>query len=137
MPHLLISFELRDPVRQAALVVAAIEDLGPATKLLRNSWFVCSELSAEDAASGIHRLMQPEDVLFVLDVPKKVAAMFNVDDAGVSFLMRHLKQCGVLDGVAPAVSSKRHLPPQRDVSAAARARGGSEHAEPDRGRQPH
>ncbi len=90
MTHkLLVSFELRDWLRQGTLIAAAIEELGPATRIFGTSWVVWSEAAAEEVASGIQQVLGPNDGLLVLDLDAQVAAMLNVDDHAVQFLKRH------------------------------------------------
>jgi hypothetical protein len=89
MPHnLVVSFEIRDPVRHASLVVGAIEELGAATRIFGTTWYVRSDLCAEDAAERVRDMMHADDGLMVIDVSQNAAATLNVDDRCVHFMRR-------------------------------------------------
>jgi hypothetical protein len=87
--NILVSFELRDWLRQGALIVGAIEEFGPATRILGNSWFVCSDTPAEEVARSMQQVLGPLDALLIVDLGAHIAAMSNVDDRSVQFLKRH------------------------------------------------
>ena len=91
MTNLMVSFEMRNWARQAPLVVAAIEDLGPATRIFGTTWFVCASCAAEEAARSIQRVMDANDGLLVLDVESPVAALINIEQRSVDFLATHWK----------------------------------------------
>jgi hypothetical protein len=86
---ILVSFETRNWLRQAGLIVAAIEEFGPAARILGSSWFVVSDSPAERVASSLQQVMGPEDGLLVVDLEAQVAAMSNVDDRSEQFLRRN------------------------------------------------
>jgi hypothetical protein len=90
MTHkILVSFETRDWLRQGGLVVAAIEEFGPAARILGSSWFVLSDSPAEFVATSLQQVMGPDDGLLVVDLEAHVAAMSNVDDRSGQFLRQH------------------------------------------------
>jgi hypothetical protein len=89
----MVSFEKRDWVRQAPLIVAAIEELGPATRIFGRTWFVCSSCPAEEAARSIRRVMDADDGLFVVDLESRIATLINVEPVSVNFLRKHWR-CG-------------------------------------------
>ena len=91
MTNLVVSFEMRNWLRQAPLIVAAIEELGPATRIFGTTWFVCASCPAEEAARCIQLVMDAADGLFVLDVDSRVAALVNVEPRSVEFLAQHWK----------------------------------------------
>lgn len=101
MANLLVSFELRNWVRQGPLIVAAIEELGPATRIFGTTWFVCSSFSAETAAENIQQVMDGEDGLMVLDLARKIVALGNVDAHAFDFLVRHWR-----DDAAPTIHNR-------------------------------
>ena len=87
--NLMVSFETGDPLREGALIVGAIEELGAATRVFGSTWYVCSSLPAPEAARRLWAVMDTCDVLMVVDVSHNVSAMFNVDDRSVQFMTRH------------------------------------------------
>jgi hypothetical protein len=89
MHNLLVSFEIRDWQHQGALIVAAIEELGPVTRIFGSTWYVCSRLAADEAALLIRDLLQSDDGLMVADVANNMAVMLNVDDRSVDRMQRH------------------------------------------------
>jgi hypothetical protein len=106
--NLLVSFELRDWLRQGALIVAAIEEFGPVTRIFGTSWVVCSEVPAEEVAASIQPVLGSADALLVLDLEAHVAAMFNVDDRSVQFLRRHWRAADA-DAVGSLLASEDPL----------------------------
>jgi hypothetical protein len=89
MPHnLVVSFEIRDPVRHASLVVSAIEELGAATRIFGTTWYVRSDFCAEDAAERVRDVVHEDDGLLVIDLSQNTAATLNVDDRCVHFMRR-------------------------------------------------
>lgn len=102
--NLLVSFELRDWLRQGALVVAAIEEFGPATRILGTSWVVSSDVPAEEVAGCIQQVLGPSDALLVVDLEAHVAAMSNVDDRSVQFLRRHWRADHAAESMVAAES---------------------------------
>jgi hypothetical protein len=87
--NLVVTFEIRDLVREGALITAAIEELGQATRVFSTTWYVRSELSAQDAASLVWNVMNPVDGLLVLDLSSDLAAMFNIDNRVSDFMANH------------------------------------------------
>ncbi len=117
--NLVVSFDLRDPCRQSALIVNAIEELGQATRLFSSTWYVRSNLTAAEAACRVWDLMDRADSLVVVDASADEAAMFNVDGNSVQFMARrwHLE----IDETSPLCSTRPSdpAPLQRSVHAAA------------------
>jgi hypothetical protein len=111
--NLLVSFELRDWLRQGALIVAAIEEFGPVTRILGTCWVVCSDVPAEEVAAGIRQVLGPNDALLVLDLEAHSAVMFNVDERSVQFLRRHWRAA---DGQAETLIASGTPMPVRDSS---------------------
>jgi hypothetical protein len=101
--RILVSFEMHDRLRQGGLIVAAIEEFGPATRILGSSWFVLSDSPAEHVASSIQQVMGPDDGLLVVDLEAQIAAMSNVDDRSEEFLRRHWREPHSLAHAAAAV----------------------------------
>jgi hypothetical protein len=91
--NLFVAFDARDPVREASLVLAAIEELGQAVRLFSTFWYVRSRLTAPEAARRLWDIMQPEDVLLVVNASTDEAAAFNIDDAAVEWMQKrwHLR----------------------------------------------
>ena len=87
--NLVISFEIRDWLRQGALVVGAIEELGPFARIFGTTWYVHSDLDAEAVAARIAGVMNPADGLVVIDVSSNAVAAYNVDDRTVRFMSEH------------------------------------------------
>jgi hypothetical protein len=87
--NLMVSFEIGDWRRQGPLIVAAIEELGPAARVFGTTWYVCTQASAPEAATCIRDVLGPADGLLVVDVSGNVAATFNVDERSVEFMSRH------------------------------------------------
>jgi hypothetical protein len=87
--NLIVSFEIRDPLRESALIVGAIEELGAATRVFGSTWYVRSQMAASDAARFLWTIMDPLDTLVVIDVSHNATAMFNVDDRCVQFMSRY------------------------------------------------
>jgi hypothetical protein len=91
--NLFVAFEARDPVREASLVLAAIEELGQAVRLFSTFWYVRSRLSSADAARQLWQIMQPDDTLIVVNASAEDAAAFNVDDTAMEWMQKrwHLR----------------------------------------------
>ena len=87
--NLLVSFEVRNWVRQGALIVAAIEELGDAARVFGSVWYVRSKLTALQAAERVRDVIDPSDGLIVIDVSHNLVATCNVDDRSVEFMMRN------------------------------------------------
>jgi hypothetical protein len=98
--NLVVTFEIRDQVREGALVTAAIEELGRATRLFSTTWYVRSELTAQNAASLVWNVMNPVDGLLVLDLSSDHAAMFNIDNRASEFMTKNWR---VGEGVPPMI----------------------------------
>ena len=90
--NLVISFEIRNSLRQGALIAGAIEELGSAAKILGTTWYVRSELTASEAARRVGDVMDPADSLLVLNVSDNDAAMLNVEERCVRFMERSWHQ---------------------------------------------
>ena len=91
--NLFVAFDTRDPVREASLLLAAIEDLGQAVRLFSTFWYVRSRLTAVEAARQLWDIMQPEDTLIVVNASAGEAAAFNVDDTSIEWMQKrwHLR----------------------------------------------
>jgi hypothetical protein len=87
--NLVVSFEIRDWVRQGPLIVGAIEELGAAVRIFGTTWYVHSDLGAEEAAQRVSDIMNAADGLAILDVSENAIATFNVDDRSVRFMCQH------------------------------------------------
>lgn len=91
--NLFVAFDTRDPMREASLLLAAIEDLGQAVRLFSTFWYVRSRLTAAEAARQLWDIMQPEDTLIVVNASGGEAAAFNVDDTSIEWMQKrwHLR----------------------------------------------
>jgi hypothetical protein len=91
--NLFVAFEMRDPVREASLVLAAIEELGQAVRLFSTFWYVRSRLTAAEAARQLWEIMRPDDTLIVVNASVGEAASFNVDDTSIEWMQKrwHLR----------------------------------------------
>jgi hypothetical protein len=87
--NLLVSFEVRNWVKQGALIVAAIEELGEAARVFGSVWYVRSKLTAVQAAERVRDVIDPRDGLIVIDVSHNLIATCNVDDRAIDFMMRN------------------------------------------------
>jgi hypothetical protein len=94
--NLMVSFEIRDWLRQGALVVGAIEELGIATRIFGNTWHVRSALSAEEAATRVRDVLDATDGLCVIDASAEMTALINVEEHAVD----RLRQLWHYDGSA-------------------------------------
>jgi hypothetical protein len=108
--NLFVAFDTRDPVREASLVLAAIEELGEAVRLFSTFWYVRSRLTAADAARQLWDIMQPQDTLIVVNASVGEAAAFNVDDTSIEWMQKrwHLRLDEALSHL-PAVAVLRDL----------------------------
>jgi len=91
--NLFVAFDARDPVREASLVLAAIEELGQAVRLFSTFWYVRSRFTAAEAARRLWDIMEPEDALVVVNASTEEAAAFNVDDTSIEWMQKrwHLR----------------------------------------------
>jgi hypothetical protein len=91
--NLFVAFETHDPVREASLVNAAIEDLGQSVRLFSTYWYVRSPLTAAEAARQLWEIMEPSDTLIVVNATMGEAAAFNVDDSSMDWMQKrwHLR----------------------------------------------
>lgn len=104
--NLMVAFEVQDQFRHLISITRAIEALGPAARLLKTVWYVCSEFPAPDAAQQVWQVMEPTDVLMIVDVAHNVTAMFNVDDHAAQFVARHWhRACEAVQSQASTASS--------------------------------
>src|SRR5688572_20637277 len=87
--NLMVSFEIRDWVRQGSLIVAAIEELGQTARVFGSTWFVSSPFTAAEAASRVRDIMSTEDGLMVADLADNIAVTLNVDERTHEFMTRH------------------------------------------------
>jgi len=113
--NLFVAFDTRDPMREASLLLAAIEDLGQAVRLFSTFWYVRSRLTAVEAARQLWDIMQPEDTLIVVNASAGEAAAFNVDDTSIEWMQKrwHLR-----------LDERRARMPERVARHAASASGG-------------
>jgi hypothetical protein len=86
--NLFVAFDTRDPLREAALLSAAIEDLGQAVRLFSTFWYVRSPLTAAEAARELADLLHPNDALVVINASVEEAAAFNVADASIEWMQK-------------------------------------------------
>ena len=89
MHNLMVSFEIRDWQHQGALIVAAIEELGPVTRIFASTWYVSSRLGPDEAALLVRDLLGDEDGLMIADLGGNTAVMLNVDDRSIDLMQRH------------------------------------------------
>lgn len=89
MHNLMVSFEIRDWQHQGALIVAAIEELGPVTRIFGSTWYVSSRLGPDEAALLVSDLIGDEDGLMIADLGGNTAVMLNVDDRSIELMRRH------------------------------------------------
>ena len=91
--NLFVAFDARDPVREASLVLAAIEDLGEAVRLFGTFWYVRSRFSATEAARQLREIMEPQDALIVVNASVGEAAALNVADQSIEWMQKrwHLR----------------------------------------------
>jgi hypothetical protein len=108
--NLFVAFDTRDPVREASLVLAAIEELGEAVRLFSTFWYVRSRLTAAEAARQLWDIMQPQDTLVVVNASVGEAAAFNVDDTSIEWMQKrwHLRLDETLSHL-PAIPVLREL----------------------------
>jgi hypothetical protein len=85
----MVSFEIRDWQHQGALIVAAIEELGPVTRIFGSTWYVSSRLGPDEAALLVSDLIGDEDGLMIADLGGNTAVMLNVDDRSIELMRRH------------------------------------------------
>jgi hypothetical protein len=111
--NLMVSFEIGDWRRQGPLIVAAIEELGPTARIFGTTWFVCSQVSAPEAAACIKDVLGAADGLLVVDVAANVAATFNVDERSIEFMSRHW--CRPRQTALPSVVSSPNRAPRSSV----------------------
>ena len=84
--NLFVTFDLHDSLRQAPLILSAIEELGQATRLFSSTWYVRSDLAAAEAARRVWDVMDRADSLVVIDTSTDEVAMFNLSDRCVKFM---------------------------------------------------
>jgi hypothetical protein len=84
--NLFVTFDLRDSLRQAPLILSAIEELGQATRLFSSTWYVRSNLAAAEAARRVWDVMDRADSLVVIDTSSDEVAMFNLNDRCERFM---------------------------------------------------
>ncbi len=108
MHNLMVSFEIRDWQHQGALIVAAIEELGPVTRIFGSTWYVCSSLGADEAALRVRDLLGHDDGLMIADLANNIVVMVNVDDRTTELMQKywHLE-----DGPVEAATARRESQP--------------------------
>jgi hypothetical protein len=97
MHNLMVSFEIRDWLHQGALIVAAIEELGPVTRIFSSTWYVSSRLAADEAALLVRDLLGRDDGLMIADLGANTAVMLNVDDRSIDLMQRHWNREPLVD----------------------------------------
>ena len=100
MHNLMVSFEIRDWQHQGALIVAAIEELGPVTRIFGSTWYVCSRLGADDAALRVRDLLGHDDGLMIADLADNTAVLVNVDERAIDLMQRFWHYEGPQDDAA-------------------------------------
>lgn len=100
MHNLMVSFEIRDWLHQGALIVAAIKELGPVTRIFGSTWYVCSQFGADEAALLVRDLLGSDDSLMIADVGNNTAVMVNVDDRSIDLMQRHWHREPTVDQLA-------------------------------------
>lgn len=80
MPNnLFFSYELAESEQQAKLD-KAIQSLGNATPLTKQSWYVNSPLTAQDAVRKVSGLLTEKDTLIVADTSNNESVWFNLEE---------------------------------------------------------
>jgi hypothetical protein len=113
MHNLMVSFEIRDWQHQGALIVAAIEELGPVTRIFGSTWYVCSSLGADEAALRVRDLLGQHDGLMIADLANNLVVMVNVDDRTTELMQRYWHR---EDGPDEATSRRDSQPTKLIVS---------------------
>lgn len=84
--NLIITYDLNSPAQNYDLVIDVIKQLGAWAHVQQSVWYVNSELSAEEAANQVLRVLDADDSLLVIDATSNAAAWHNLSDRVSAFL---------------------------------------------------
>lgn len=74
MYNLHISYDLKQPGRDYDKVSKCIKSLGSWAKIHESFWYVKSPLTAKEAADAIDAVLDPNDLVYVVDATSNQAA---------------------------------------------------------------
>jgi hypothetical protein len=84
--NLHISYDLKNPERDYAKVIAAIKQLGSWAKIHYSFWFVKSNFTATQARDYLLKHIDSNDSIYVADATNNDAAWHNIPDDSSRFI---------------------------------------------------
>jgi hypothetical protein len=84
--NLHISYDLKDPDRNYAKIIAAIQQLGSWAKIHYSYWYVDSNLTAAQALNILMKVTDSDDSIYVVDATNNTAACNNISIEASNFI---------------------------------------------------
>ena len=84
--NLHISYDLHQPDKNYAAVIAKIKTLGDWAKIHYSYWYVNSSHTAAEACNAVWQVMDSDDSLYVVDATNNSAAWQNISAEASAFI---------------------------------------------------